>query len=412
MGLHVRTLLCRWRLMHFALLAAIFLVTVFMLFYSISQAQSPLPKSCSIRAEAPTGQTALPCSPRWELMFLKIHKTGSSTLLNVLLRYGEKHQLRFAFPDGGNDFNYPAPFQLTHVSGYRPGSCYNVIANHMRFNPAEVGRLLPRERAYFTILREPASLFESSFSYYAPIVPFTWSIPGQDKMAAFLRHPRAYYDPIALNGHYLRNLQFFDLGYDKDMDPADPRLEGILQKLEGTFSLVMLTEYFDESLVLLKDLLCWELEDVMYFPLNARAPSHLWRPLPELEAQARAWNGLDSRLYAHFNRTFWRKVDSYGRRRMTWEVAELRWLNGQMAGVCIEGGGLVEASQVRERAFRPWQPMGKRSIGGYNRKAAIEEPYRALCEAMLTPEMQYMSKMGSNLWKMRLWAYFRDLINW
>uniref|UniRef100_UPI00398EA377 galactosylceramide sulfotransferase-like n=1 Tax=Pristiophorus japonicus TaxID=55135 RepID=UPI00398EA377 len=404
---------CRWKLMHHGLLLAVFLVTIFMLIYSISTANDLFPKTCSRQGKPSPLQTALPCYPRWDLMFLKIHKTGSSTVLNILFRYGEKHQLKFAFPAGGrNDFAYPAPFSRRTVSGYSPAICYNIVANHMRFEPVALAGLLPRERFYFTILRQPASLFESSFHYYGPAVPLTWRIAGRDKMESFLRDPWAYYTPRAFNGHYLRNLQFFDLGQDKDMDPHDPRLGDIFQDLEARFSLVMLTEYFDESLILLKELLCWELEDVLYFRLNSRVASEVTPLDPMLEDQARSWNQLDSLLYAHFNHTFWRKVEIFGRRRMIWEVAELRWLNAKMAEACIEGGGPVEASQVREPAFRSWQPAGKRSIVGYNRKAGIEEPYQDLCEAMLTPEMQYMGRMGVSLWKMRLWAFFRDLVSW
>ncbi|XP_067884516.1 galactosylceramide sulfotransferase-like [Heterodontus francisci] len=409
----LRSCPCRWKLMHHALLLlSVFFVSMLMLFYSISSASNPLPRTCSRQAKPASHQTAVPCSPRWDLMFLKMHKAGSSTVLNILFRYGEKHQLKFAFPSGRNDFNYPEPFDRHAIAGHTPTACYNVIANHMRFNAAEVRQLLPTERVYFTILRQPAHLFESSFHYYAPTIPLTWRIPGPDKMASFLRDPRAYYSPGSFNSHYLRNLQFFDLGFDKDMNPLDPVLQDIFQELEGQFALVMLLEYFDESLVLLKDLLCWELEDVLYFPLNAREASAVAPPDPALEAQAQAWNQIDALLYAHFNRTFWRKVEIFGRGRMAWEVAELRWLNAQMVAACIEGGGPVGAAHVREAAFRPWQPAGKQTIVGYNRKQEVEEPYREICNAMLTPEMQYMGNMGVSLWKMRLWAYFRDLVNW
>lgn len=35
--------------------------------------------------------------------------------------------------------------------------------------------------------------------------------------------------------------------------------------------LVLIMEYFDESLILLKRKLCWELDDMLYFRLNQRA---------------------------------------------------------------------------------------------------------------------------------------------
>ncbi|GCB84655.1 hypothetical protein scyTo_0025265, partial [Scyliorhinus torazame] len=177
-------------------------------------------------------------------------------------------------------------------------------------------------------------------------------------------------------------------------------------ELEAHFALVMLAEHFDESLILLKDLLCWEMEDMMYFRLNARATGDV-EPLDlELQWKALEWNQVDALLYAHFNRTFWRKVETFGRTRMAWEVAELRWLNARMAEACIEGDGPVGA------AFQPWQPAGRRNSAGYNRKQQVEAPYEELCNAMLTPEMQYMGNMGVSLWKMRLWAFLHNLVNW
>ena len=38
--------------------------------------------------------------------------------------------------------------------------------------------------------------------------------------------------------------------------------------------MVLIMEYFDESLVLLKRELCWELDDVVYFKLNQRSKEY------------------------------------------------------------------------------------------------------------------------------------------
>lgn len=375
------------------------------------------PNSCARLGPPPMSDVPFTptCSPRWDLLFLKTHKTGSSTVLNMLFRYGEHNKLSFAFPSGGrSDFAYPAPFSRRSVAGNPAISCFNVVASHMRFEPEEAGRLLPLERVYFTLLRHPARLFESSFHYYGPSIPLTWHLPGPDKMDAFLRKPRAYYNPQAFNAHYLRNLQFFDLGQDKDMEPSHPAIPGILQSLEESFSLVMLTEYFDESLVLLKDLLCWDLEDVLYFPLNMRDPARTPPALsPAAEKLALSWNQLDALLYAHFNRTFWRKVDIFGRWRMAWEVAELRRANAMMGEACLDGGGPVKAGLVRDPSLRPWQPAGGAgTIMGYNLRPGLEEVYQDICRSMLTPEMQYMSKLGANLWRVKAWSILRGILGW
>ena len=47
-----------------------------------------------------------------------------------------------------------------------------------------------------------------------------------------------------------------------------------IDELAEKIDLVLITEYFDESLVLLKRELCWELDDVVYFKLNQRSKEY------------------------------------------------------------------------------------------------------------------------------------------
>ncbi|XP_006640258.2 galactosylceramide sulfotransferase isoform X2 [Lepisosteus oculatus] len=383
----------------------------------------PVPYSCAYRpaharalpasnaSQIPSGQGGT-CTPKVDIMFMKTHKTASSTILNILFRFGEKHRLKFAFPDSRNDFFYPSSFQRSQVKDYRPGMCFNIICNHMRFNEHEVLKLLPADSTYFTILRDPAELFESSFHYFGKVVPLTWKISAEDKLTEFLHDPWRYYDPDGYNAFYLRNLLFFDFGYDNNLSPEDPRVEESIRAIENRFHLVMLVEHFEESLILLKDALCWEMEDLLFFKLNARKDSLVSKLTPELRSQAIDWNGIDWKLYRHFNASFWKKVEAYGRERMARDVAELQRRNAEMAAICIEGGQPVEAGRIQETSMQPWQPFGEKSILGYNLKKNINKKNRKLCRKMLTPEIQYLTELGVNLWITKLWAHVRELINW
>ena len=117
------------------------------------------------------------------------------------------------------------------------------MCNHMRFNAPEVARVLPTDTSYVTVLREPAELFESSFHYFGRLVPLTWKIPGEDKLAEFLRDPRRYFDPEGFNSFYLKNLLFFDFGHDNTLAPGDPRVEEGIRVISERFHLVMLVEH-------------------------------------------------------------------------------------------------------------------------------------------------------------------------
>ncbi|XP_026153502.1 galactosylceramide sulfotransferase [Mastacembelus armatus] len=349
------------------------------------------------------------CSPTVNIMFMKTHKTASSTLLNILFRFGEKHKLKFAFPDGHNDFFYPSPFKCSQVKDYRPGVCFNILCNHMRFDHHEVSKLLPQDAVYIAILRNPVDLFESSFHYYQKTIPLTWRIKGNNKLAGFLKNPQAFYRPKAYNSFYLKNLLFFDFGFDNNLNADDPRVMRNIDFLSKRFHLVLIAEYFEESLVLLKDKLCWTMDDILYFRLNVRKDSSVARLTPELRARALEWNGADWKLYQHFNATFWAKIDAYGKERMKQELDELRRRNGEMKAICIEGGDAVEAQMIEDRRFLPWQPLGESFILGYNIKKNINPKYRAICERMVTPEIQYLSDLGVSLWVTKLWGWLNNV---
>ncbi len=81
------------------------------------------------------------CQRKNHIVFLKTHKTGSSTILNILYRYGESHNLTFALPlNMHSQLFYPAFFAAHFVEGVRTRSVkeFHIVCNHMRFSSQEV----------------------------------------------------------------------------------------------------------------------------------------------------------------------------------------------------------------------------------------------------------------------------------
>lgn len=83
------------------------------------------------------------CRAHTHIMFLKTHKTASSTVLNMLYRFGEQHGLRFALPLG-YQLGYPLPFNAHRVKGYQGPNAveFHIMGNHMRFYKPEVKRCI------------------------------------------------------------------------------------------------------------------------------------------------------------------------------------------------------------------------------------------------------------------------------
>ena len=76
---------------------------------------------------------------------------------------------------------------------------------------------------------------------------------------------------------------------------------------------VLITDYFDESMILLKEELCWTTEDITFIKSNSRkldkkSSTTDWMS-DEYQKKLIDWNKADWMLYQHFNTTFVNKVN-------------------------------------------------------------------------------------------------------
>ena len=65
----------------------------------------------------------------------------------------------------------------------------------------------------------------------------------------------------------------FDLGLEPKFYSDSKEVMRYIQELDQQLDLVLILEYFDESLVLMKRLLCWDLEDLVYIKQKVRRES-------------------------------------------------------------------------------------------------------------------------------------------
>ena len=145
------------------------------------------------------------------MVFLKTHKTGSSTIQNVLYRFATRHECQLALnknPDV-HLLNYDRPFSMATIAqaSIQP----NMITNHMVFSP-DVRKLMPVDSRYVTgrakgrntqslstllkpllkVVRDPYSQLLSSFNYFH-FFDFFKDLPmGVNGLKQFLSDPSAY----------------------------------------------------------------------------------------------------------------------------------------------------------------------------------------------------------------------------
>ena len=82
--------------------------------------------------------------------------------------------------------------------------------------------------------------------------------------------------------------------------------------LNDTFHLVMVSDRFDESILLMRRLLGWRVRDVIYIKNNARNTFYNQTFTSKEKRTHRDWNPADYALYEHFARVLDDKVRAAG----------------------------------------------------------------------------------------------------
>ncbi|KAM4040919.1 galactose-3-O-sulfotransferase 2-like isoform 2-T3 [Anomaloglossus baeobatrachus] len=352
---------------------------VLMALKSSIRSETVLILDSTVRSEQDTKS----CQPKNNIFFLKTHKTASSSIMNILFRYGEFHNLTFAFPTGHDSrYSYPNFFKAPFVNGFSEQSKkkFNIMCHHMRFKITEVEKVMPEDTFYFTILRNPISQMESSFSYNKDFGPFRKAKNLED----FLKNPKLFYKNADEHVNFAKNLLAFDLGFELNGSPEQSALAW--HAMDNIFDLVLITEYYDESLIFLKDALCWSFYDVLSFPLNSRSNSTKKTLTLETQEKVKSWNSLDWEMYTYFNNSFWKRVQTFGVERMEREVKELKRMRTVMSEKCLEDE--VDPKKLKDKSMMPYQ-SGIATILGYNLKAGLSEDDELLCQRLVTPELQY-----------------------
>ncbi|XP_047495403.1 galactosylceramide sulfotransferase-like [Penaeus chinensis] len=143
-------------------------------------------------------------------------------------------------------------------------------------------------------------------------------------------------------------------------DPNDRATESEMYNkakwLNQIFDLVMIAERFDESLVLLKHLMCWDTEDVVYVKAKIRNPSYRPKVSEAVKDRLRELNSQDVILYKFFSEVFEEKVKAFGEERMRMEVEDLRQTNARLLKDC---GAELTGSDT---TVKTWQVTSNSSI--------------------------------------------------
>ncbi|XP_070211856.1 galactose-3-O-sulfotransferase 2-like [Littorina saxatilis] len=291
------------------------------------------------------------------VFFLKVHKAASTTVMNVLYRFALQRNLTVALPRHRNILSETSKHWLSAVvprpSGVRH---FDILCNHLVFNESAVRHIMPSDTLFVGIVRHPLFQFLSAFNYYSDVfqVRYLRQIPSpihtdgngsvhmyhkgpvhtygkglvhtygkgpvhtydEGRIHTYLQAPEKY-DMVDFASSFTHNRMSFDYGMGEACLRGDAGcIRDYVNYLNRTFQLVMVSERFDESMVLLKRLLGWRLQDVLYIKNNVfkgnRPVSHDHNLTAVEKDTHRAFNAADYALYEHFTQLFDKKVKAEG----------------------------------------------------------------------------------------------------
>jgi len=214
---------------------------------------------------------------------------------------------------------------------YRPSKSsngFNILCDHAVYSRAKFSKLMADDAVYITSMREPFAQVKSMLNYYNVLNISDVPLTAANRFSLFMHNIRKYEAAYKLSKasrtrfcipdgfSMTRNLMSFNLGFptggfrslDEDLAGESDRVREWIAQIDSEFSVVVIVEYFYESMVLLRRRMCWNLSDILFQVANTSSYDYRQEESPDLVKIYRRWSSLDYRLYEHFNHSLWRKI--------------------------------------------------------------------------------------------------------
>ncbi|XP_065218027.1 galactose-3-O-sulfotransferase 3-like isoform X1 [Planococcus citri] len=274
------------------------------------------------------------CTPsnkslRTNVYFVKTHKTGSTTVKNVILRFAFRNSLD-VMDIIYNTYNLPFSDSSMHPHAKTPNNKYHIMAQHVRYDPALKSYQYPNT-SMVTILRHPATQFQSKYEFL--VLNKTTGMNLQQFLNAPEKPDLSKGGGAVYRGY---NQLSVDLGFDVSQSKNETAIAEFIQTIDREFDLVMIMEHMEASMILLANLMGWPLEYVAFLKLNSRnSQSDPYKLTLRDEITIMDLNQVDTLLYNHFNDKFQKCVRQYGEQKMLDQIQQLKIINEKFAQRCI-----------------------------------------------------------------------------
>ena len=304
-----------------------------------------------------------------QVVFVKVHKAASSTMQNILLRFAMSRNLSVLLPrqPTRTSLNEITPIlNRNMVIQQPPGRNFDILCNHVIYNKKQISKYIPPSSVRVAILRQPLKQTLSALEYYTKYYPYGGIRNGfnrykDDPINGFLHHPEQFY--VSKNKTlptycFINNRMSMDLGFDTTNFEQSKRnktkIRRFIKSLENDFDLMLISDCFEESLILLRRYLSWSWRDIIYVKLNVakHSPDSVWAKRPVMDSTAQQaflqWNIIDIELYDHFFPLFLKKIKS--EHMFTEEVTAFKQLLKRVSAFCADKS-LTESLKVEKNVW-------------------------------------------------------------
>ena len=170
----------------------------------------------------------------------------------------------------------------------------------------------------------------------------------------------------------------WDLGLDQVEE--EEMVKQKIDEVENKFNLVMIAEKFDESLVLMRDLLCWDFEDITSLKLNGRKENTKKALNETTREHLRKYLKSDYQLYNHFKAIFEDKLKQFG--QLQSDLEKLAKANRDISKAC----SVTAADNSALLGDSAWWGPG---LVGYKVTGVVDNE----CKLMVMAELRFVDRI-------------------
>jgi hypothetical protein len=201
---------------------------------------------------------------------------------------------------------------LSDILPIRQDAHYDILASHTIYNSTKISRVLPEDTVKIGIIREPFDRMVSAAYYYRDVskMPYLSAVPKDNFISNLIRN-HSVYDTNEFS--QTKNSMAMDFGFPKGLtENMSYAISAYISKLSSEFELILIMERFEESLILMKRLLKWDMFDILHIATNRNKHIQVTPDTEDL-AKFKSMCFLDYAIYNHFWKIFESKIASEGK---------------------------------------------------------------------------------------------------